>query len=251
MLTDERNAGLHDVLIARILLREAELEASGKEATSGTQLEAIGNAGLYLDDLEAWTATLSGKSVVLKGDLSKSSLMRLSSLLELPDPPLDESGRDEASQVDATNPMLYATQSYFKSIQTLLDDLFQKKDDASSFGQMANWVDQYAKRIDRLPTLNVDDDMQKYSMAIVELLRQVSTSFRGVGIRTGAQTAQVYGNYNYYGYRTGYDTQSQRSAIRATERATGATQGRDLRVQIDDETSKVRKLMTDRYKVNF
>lgn len=224
-----------------------------KDVAKPLLLESLGHAGLYLEDLESWTASVSSKAVTLKGDLSHSGLMRLSSLLELPDPPLDDSGRDEATQVDATNPKLYATQSYFKSIQTLLDDVLQKKADATSFGQMANWIDMYTKRIDRLPTLNVDEDMQKYSMDVVELLRQASTSFRGVGIRTGAETAQTYayGGYNYNGFRTGYDVAAQRNAVQAQERATGATQGRDLRVQIDDETTKIRRLMTERYKVNF
>ena len=228
--------------------------AALKDVAKPLLIEAVKNRGLYIDDLESWTASVNGKSVKLSGDLSRSGLMRLSSVMELPDPPLDDSGRD-VEKVDAGDPKLYATQNYFKQLQTLLDDLLAMKDKATNFGHMAQYVDQYAKRIDRLPTLNVDEDMQKYSMKLVELLRDAAGGFRGVGIRTGGRQAQTYGygGYDYYGNRTGYnyDVDNQRRAIKAEEVAAGATAGRQIREQIADETTKVRRLMTDRYKVNF
>jgi hypothetical protein len=185
----------------------------------------------------------------------------VSSVLELPDPPLDDSGRDTET-VDAGNPKLYATQNYFKQVQSLLDDLGMKKNEATNFGHMAGWIEQYAKRIDRLPTTNVDEDMQKYSLGLVELLRDAAQRFKQVGISAGGRQSQVWnsggsGGYDYYGNRTGAryaataDALAQRRAIRGQEQAAGAQAGTEFRRQIQDETANIRKLMTERYKVNF
>ena len=180
--------------------------------------------------------------------------MRLSSLLELPSPPLDDSGRD-ADQVDSGNPKLYATQDYFKSIQTLIDDLLKEKNEAKSLGNYAAFVDQYARRIDRLPLVNVDPDMQDYGLFVVQALRQASTGFKGAGIRTGSRSAGVWGgNYDYYGNSVGgnsSDVTAERRAIGAEEKAASVTTGLSLREQVAGETSKIRRKMTERYKVNF
>jgi hypothetical protein len=217
-------------------------------------LEALGDAGLYIDDLEDWSASVDGKSVSLNGELSHSALMRMSSLLELPSPPLDDSGRD-ADQADSGNPKLYATQDYFKSIQTLVNDLLQEKNKAKSLGNYAAFVDQYARRIDQLPLLNVDPDMQDYGLFVVQALRQGSTSFKGAGVNTGARSAGVWGsNYDYYGNQISGSNSavtSERRAIKAEEQAASVTTGLSLREQVAGATSKIRRLMTERYKVNF
>jgi hypothetical protein len=217
-------------------------------------LEALGDAGVYIDDLEDWSVAADGKSVSLNGELSKSGLMRLSSLLELPSPPLDDSGRD-ADPVDSGDPKLYATQNYFKSIQTLANDLLSKKNESKSLGHYAMFIDTYARRIDQLPLVNVDPDMQNYGLFIVQSLRQASTAFKGAGVRTGARSAGVYGgNYDYYGNQVGGNSSAvtgERRAIGAEEKAAGAMSGLSLREQVAGETSKIRRLMTERYKVNF
>jgi hypothetical protein len=76
-----------------------------------------------------------------------------------------------------------------------------------------------------------------------------------------------YGPYNRYGaygygwrpYGGGYaaakweirDVEAQRNAIRAEERATGATQARQIVAEIQSETLKMRRQMTERYEVQF
>ena len=46
----------------------------------------------------------------------------LGSIFEMPSLELDQS----EDKVDASNPMLYATQNHFKAVNTLLNDLFAK-----------------------------------------------------------------------------------------------------------------------------
>jgi hypothetical protein len=54
-----------------------------------------------------------------------------------------------------------------------------------------------------------------------------------------------------YGYRARYGVASSVNAAAAELRGKGASQGVDIRVQIENETTQIRRLMTERYKVNF
>lgn len=220
-----------------------------RDVAKALVLEVLSDAGLYVDDLESWSLSVEGKSVTLHGELSRSALMRLSSLLELPSPPLDDSGRD-ADKVDAGDPKLYATQNYFKSIQTLLKDLLSKKSESRNLAHSALFIEQYARRIDRLPLVNVDPEMQDYGLFIAHSLGEAAAAFKGAGIKAGARSKQVWGNnYDYYGNQI--SNSAQQKALGADDTAAGALTGVSLREQIANETSKIRRVMTKRYNVDF
>lgn len=211
-------------------------------------LSVMASHGLTIDEAEDWQASIDGRKVIFEGELKESGIMRLSSLLELPTDLID----NPEEQTAAENPVLYATQAHYKAVQKLVDDLFGKK--WQTFGQYGQWADQYAKKIDRLPLLNVDKDMQEYSGHIAKLLRMGSSDFRGVGIRTGAREGQVTGSgFVTYGYGWGeyYSAEATKGAIRTQERAVGATSSVEMKRQIDEASAAIRKTMVDRYKVNF
>ncbi|MFN0051409.1 MAG: hypothetical protein ACKV0T_04415 [Planctomycetales bacterium] len=225
-----------------------------KEVAKPLILEIMANRGLSLDEADDWDIKLEGRQLTLSGELTDSGLMRLSSLLELPADLIEDPEKD----VDADNPVLYATQAHYKTVQTLIDDLYGKK--KQSFGQYAQFAEQYAKKIDRLPLLNVDKDMQEYSSRISELLRGGAVNFKGVGIRAGGRQSQVWANgngtvsYGYNGarYYDNYDyAGQQKRAIRGQERAVGATQAAEMKQAIDEESAAIRKVMVERYKVEF
>jgi hypothetical protein len=232
-----------------------------KEVGKGLLLEVLEHRGLALEDLDAWKPSVSKTSFALEGDLSKSGLMRLSSLLEFPSLPLNEAAEEEP---DARDPKLYATQSHFKSVTALLEDLNVKRKEFTNPGHAAGWWETYATRISRMSLVNVDDEMQEYSATIAELLRAGAQEFRGAGIRTGvrqsnqnaAGNAYGYSNSGGYGYRGdrysgARQAQADRNAIRAQETGQAAMTGTEIRKQIQDATSQIRKKMTDKYKVPF
>jgi hypothetical protein len=224
-------------------------------------LEVLEHRGLALEDLDSWKAAVSRKSFTLEGDLSKSGLMRLSSLLEFPSLPLDESAE---GTVDAKDPKLYATLAHFNSVTALLNDLNEKRKEFQNPGHAAGWWEKYATRIDRLPVLDVDPDMQEYSATVADLMRQIAEEGRGAGIRMGVQQANLavnyaggYGNSSYgYGYRGdrysgARQQQAQKNAIRAEETGKVAMAGSEARKQIQDQTASIRRKMTERYNVEF
>lgn len=85
-------------------------------------LEVLSNRGMALDELDDWEVTTEGRQLIFSGPLTDSGLMRLSSLFELP----SELIEDSEANVDADNPMLYATQAHYKAVQKLLDDILKK-----------------------------------------------------------------------------------------------------------------------------
>jgi len=223
-----------------------------KSVAQSLVLEALSQHGVALDEIETWAVKVEGKSIELTGPLGESGLMRLSSLAELPSQLIE----DPESQTDATNPQLYATQAHFKAVQKLTDDLFKKQ--WKTFGQYAQWAESYARKIDRLPLLNVDADMQQYSEGVADLLRQGAESFRGVGIRSYGRQTQIwnsnYVNYDYYGnrYYGSYDASGQaRRAVDSEERMQGALDSASLRREVESRTGDIRKKMVEKYKVEF
>ena len=172
---------------------------------------------------------------------------------------------------DATDPKVdaYASLKYFQSIAGHVNDLKRERG-ASSYYTIAVWFDKYARRIDRLPILHVDKDLVDYGRRTVSQLRTCVEAIRGSGIRSGARSAQVTGGgYNYDGY--GYApyalfssaspasraeaqvgaVEQERRAIRAQERGQSSTDVRAIIFQIEEDKSNMRRLMTERYNIEF
>ncbi len=88
---------------------------------------------------------------------------------------------------------------------------------------MQAWIDRWARKIERLPMLDVDKDMLDYGGYVAAALRGSSDAIKGIGINTGARTAQIYGGGYagrigpYGGYAVYRDTDAERGAVRAEE----------------------------------
>ncbi len=222
-------------------------------------LEVLSRHGCYIDEFEQWKGAVRGTTFAMSGALGKSGLLRLSSVIELPSLPLDDSGRDQP-KVDAGDPKLYASQQHYKSVQALVSDVRQRKGiDVKSLSQLAMWMEQYARRIDKLPVLNVDQDMQDYSAEIANLLRKMAAGYKGAGIRTGARQAQYHSGVSYtsnYGYAS-YTVngsrwiQGERRRVRAEETAQASLSAVEIWQTIDQRSGEIRQDMTKRYNVEF
>jgi hypothetical protein len=171
--------------------------------------------------------------------------------------------RSQSAQPESSK-AAYVTQQYFKSITTIRDDLREKAKDAKTFGQHAMWLDNWARRIDRLPILNVDPEMLAYGRYTTARMRDASAALKGIGIRSSARGAQVYQQYSasssgyggYYGGGYNYNVQwnnvqGERRAISAQERGQGATTAQGISAEMDNETVKIRQAMTQKYQINF
>jgi hypothetical protein len=229
-------------------------------------MEVLGNQGATIDDIESWEVTTEPKRFVFHGTLSQEGRRRVFSLIDNPAVALVAPAGE--GQAAPNNPQLskeaQASQEYFATISKIRDDLRDKAKDVKTFGQHALWLDNWARRIDRLPILNVDPELLAYGRYLTARMRDASASLKGIGINSAARQAQVYQQYStsssgyggYYGGGYNYSAQwnnvdGQRRAIGAQERGKGATQAQQIAAEIENETVKIRQAMTQKYQINF
>ena len=246
-------------------------------------IEILRRSGAMIDDIENWTPAVSGNTFLLQGDLSTDGTRRVMSVLELP-ASLAESmdlASSPGSDPEASKALL-ATQQYYNSVTTLVEDLREKpkRDKVKTFGQAAAWYDRYARKIDNLPILGVDEAVLNYGSNIAELFRQAEMAMKGVGMRSSNRRASNNpGSGGYYysggGYRAGmgYHGAMYGSAgysvslgpgraslqekgrtdaiISRQERTKGAASVQQIWQVIDQETAGIRRAMTEKYQVEF
>jgi hypothetical protein len=228
-------------------------------------LEVLGNMGAMIDDIAGWTAKSEPLRFTLSGTLSAEGRKRVLSLIDHPTAALiaANDARNQSQQPEESKPA-QASLQYFKTITTMRDDLREKSNDAKTFGQYAMWIDNNARRIDRLPILNVDPELLAYGQYVASRMRDISSSLKGIGIQSAAQEAQVYQQFStsatagggYWGGGYSYYTQwnnvaGQRRAIGAQVTGQGATTARGIAQEIENETAKVRQAMSQKYQINF
>jgi len=229
-------------------------------------LEVLGNMGAMIDDIQEWKVTTEPQRFTLSGPLSDSGRRRVLLLIDHPTAALIAANPQQApANQSQSNKAAYATLQYFKAIEKIRDDLREKAKDVKTFGQHALWLDNWARRIDRLPILDVDPEMLAFGNYTTARMRDASASLKGIGIRSGARSAQVYNDYSttvtgyagYYGgggysyYNQWNNVGGQRRAIRAEEKAAGALSAREINAEMENETVKIRQAMTRKYQMNF
>lgn len=257
------------------------LEAIGKDLL----VRVLERQGAMLDDIRGWNTEAKGNTLRMSGSLSESGLRRILSVLELPSTLASamDQARASGSSSDSETLTRLASQQYYKSIQSLLKDLRHENDDKRTVtpGSVALWYDKYARKIDNLPILNVDDDLLAYGSDVSELLRSAEMSLKGVGMRSSVRQGvnqpngdgynsyynngygDGYNNYSGYGgYRSGYSSYADPyaaarekgrtdSIIRSQERTLGAASVQQVWQTIEAATADIRKVMTKKYEVEF
>jgi hypothetical protein len=227
--------------------------------------EILADLGATIDDLEGWKMQAEPQRISFNGTLSAAGRKRIFSLIDNPLASIIATEQTAPTAEDRKQTQLAAaSQQYFKSLTSILSEVKEKSGDAKTFGENALWFDKWARRIDKLPLLNVDKDLLGFGQYVSTQLRNMASSMRGIGINSGARTAQVYqqvstdynayagyggGGYSYYTEWRNVD--GERRAIRAEERATGATSARGIAAEIANATAKVRQDMTQKYQVEF
>lgn len=274
---------LVDQEIASIRVDFAESPMPIAKVAKPLLIEVLQRQGAMIDEIREWTPSISGNTFFLKGKMGDSGNRRVLSVLELPQS-LSQA-MQEASSPGADpegSAKLLATQQYWQSVTTLLEDLRikPKRDHVKTFGQAAIWYDKYARKIDNLPILNVDEEMLNFGVSIASMLRDCESTMKGVGMRTSLRTASnnpTSGGFSYSsgGYRanTGYygvdfgptgstvtlgagraslQAKSRSDAvIRGQERTAGASTVQGIWQQIDEMTAETRRKMVNKYSADF
>jgi hypothetical protein len=243
-------------------------------------LEVLAYRGAMIDEFKDWTVNVTSKQISLKGVLEPSGMRRILSLLEPPHSPDYKPAKPSSGTQPEELTVALASQEYFKTVETMLDDLRgkRKSDEFVTWGQVGIWFERYARKIDNLPILNVDNELLDYGVFVADSLRQSETAMKGIGAKSGMRKTQLsnvtgssyYGGYGYgYGYggpaaRAGavgatvnaahanlaYRGQ-QEAQIRTQERISGNANAHFIMQGLEQATSAVRRTMTQRYKIEF
>ena len=224
----------------------------------------LDEVGASLDDFDNWSASVTGMSVTWTGEISTVGLRKIVSLIA-PGSGHRDLSPEEASPSAATSPettKAATSQKFFRSVKGLIDELHQTLNKTRD--NHAVWFERYARKIDDLPIKDVDKDLLTFGGNVSNSFRYQAQAKRMAGVRTGVREAQPnyqtvsgynsvgpYGTYGTYSWSTTVRTEPERGQIRAEENAT-ATQVRISEwKQIEDGMVQVRRVLTERYNVEF
>jgi hypothetical protein len=250
------------------------------QAAKDALLQVLADGGVLLEEMRDWKCSVKDHEVALSGKLTKDGLRRVLSLVDSPTSSNKTSADATESKTEPTaesstpqSLMAEKTKQQYQAVTEMFDDLKKDLKTIDNLNVNATWFDRYAKRIERLPILNVDPVMLDYSSYVAASLRAASVSVRTMGIRGGSRQAQVDTSdvqYDYsYGYRSGWDgttawaapytagvneykeVAQDRRKIRAEEKGIAATDIHKIRDNVIDATTKVRRAMTEKYQIEF
>jgi len=217
--------------------------------------------GMQLDELGEMELSVSGQTVTGTTVLSRGSLRRVLSLLDVPTPDLESTGASASADTPKGETSAQVrgakSQAYFRSVTTLLSDLRGDRSKQDPRGGMdAVWMDKYAQKIDGLPVLNVDEAIVDWGTKTAQTLRVMAGSRRGAGLSAGAQKSGLRtGVYfdSYYGVGVNSTTATAKDAnqidMQAGNTAT-ANRVEGWRL-IDNATAEIRKKATQQYGIEF
>jgi hypothetical protein len=206
----------------------------------------------HLAELDGFEATLNGKSISLHGELSVDGLRRVGSLLQMSSTKFSD--LQDAEPTDSQSVILKATQTYYNSITTLIEDLRHTLEDSRD--NHAVWMERYGRKVDALPILNVDPDLLAWGANVGETFREMGLAKRRAGIRGGVRKSAVYGDYSYsdtgYGYYESYRPASDvKNQINREEQAQAKAVRYNSWKEIEDTRAKIDREMTEKYGVEF
>ena len=244
-------------------------------------LRALARRGATIDEIEGWTPKVNGKQITVEGYLEKSGLRRIFSLFDRP-PSLPSKGEaPPMQQLSKEELVREATKTYFTNMEDMLDDLRDKPKTASHYtvGQKAVWYKTYARKIERLPVLNVDPELIDFSSKVSSSLYSAADAITSGAARSRTRQVNAAPTYNYYtntsvygysyrsnDYGSGYvpygststvaveDVQAEfnnRARIRTEERVASMNQARGIVDQMELEVSNMRKKLTQKYQAEF
>lgn len=247
-------------------------------------LAIVGAAGAMLPEFNDWKAEAKGTSLSLEGELTTSGLRRIFSLLSI-----DASVvHDDATLAANTPPVASVKKSpplteeeltakaslrYFKAVDKYIDDS-KNLNRADSIQQAAMWLENFARRVDKLPKRNVDPDLIKFGTYTSQTFRYVVDQAYGIQDKLDAiqepqqpvtyQEAYVptFNTVNYGGYymrqyapyysatydNNAYDQKLQKSADEVYKMRQEA---QSTLAELQKNTETVRKNLTEKYKLTF
>jgi len=252
--------------------------------------EVLEVRGISLAEYSSWQvqSTNEGKTFVFSGPISAQTLDDLlgmftlhrgSSSVEAASNTSTTASGSSASTSGSSAPtsdsvIAENTKNYFKKV---VNTVHRVRDySANNTGERAQWNGNMANRIDELPTLDVDPQMVMFGAEVAKALRNNMMSMQLVNISQGAaavandagtsgfSTATAggtyagsgggYGGYGYGSYGSyGGNFVDPNSPVKYYQlgQARGNSSFKELMAQLEQSIADMRRIMTDKYKIQF
>jgi hypothetical protein len=256
-----------DRLHGKVRLDLGESAAPIKDVARGLMLEVLEKSEMLLPEMRDWRLLPEANAVSLEGNLTTRGLKTLTKLIPFPtdtvelkrtggpaeDGPEDAGARSGSSR-DAK---VEASIKYFRRISQHLDDLRTEVKGAQKAKFAQKMLNDAAQEIDRLPVLNVDDELLAYGTGVSSSLRNMRNLSKNAGLDFQYRKAEMQGSGGYgygYGYGGFYGGGSVAGATTSAYRQeTAVLQSNELAVltMLEEKTAEIRKKMTRKYQVEF
>lgn len=222
-----------------------------------------------IPELEVADAEIDGSDLVLRTPLSNEGVRRVFSLLLAPSdtaPSKPEPGDASPGQPPRTN-VANVSQEYFRAVDDAVKDLERANRRATDYARTAVWHENFAQKIEELPTAGADPALVDYGLRTASRLRGLAASLRGVAVDINAEQQTLTYNVQVTPYYVGYDlwggvgyspaswqATSNLRDVREKQAASisaGAKQREQIWQMIADDRSAVARAMSDKYGIPF
>lgn len=228
--------------------------------------EVLREQGLWLADFAGWKAQVRGTQIYFTGKMTESGLRQAMTMLLAHQHSMQSMQPDEPQSPE--NTALKASKRYFNGCLNLIDDLRKEMKELRTTKEFAYWYEHTARKIDSLPSVNVDDSLLQYGGTISDKFRAMAASCRGQSIdvnklmsyqRSSSTLSYSGGTGTAWGYNFGYATGgayfNNNYADVAQQQAETVAQAANDRVKIwesiDQNTGQVRRAMSQKYQTDF
>jgi hypothetical protein len=253
-----------DRLHGKVRLDLGESAAPIKDVAKALILEVLEKRDMLLDEMKDWRLLIEANAISLEGRLTSRGLRTLTELIPFPTDTVElkqaaseqtEGSRGPASSTSAPDAKVTASKKYFQRVSQRLDDLRTEVKGAQKAKFAQKMLNDAALEIDRLPVLNVDEELLAYGAGVSSSLRNMRNLSKNAGLDYEYRKAGIQGNTGYgYGYGGFYGGGSVAGATSTTyNQETALLQSNELAVltMLEEKTAEVRKKMTLKHQVEF
>ena len=268
---------IDEATTANVMIEFGEDASQLGEPVAAVFRHFVDDMQMSIDEFDAATVTAKGKTVTLSMELSDESLRRVISLISTPHPahqanetlseaasPLPPAPRvgDVSVTVDSS-----VSRRYFRAVSQTIDDLGRANAKAKDYARTATWHDNFARRIDELPTAGDDAELIEFGRRISGRFGALAASLRGQGVQVNTEQQTLVYDVDYrpgwaaasYWGVVGYGESSVKVSSNLQQvrerQAAAVAQGSQQRISIwnliTSDRSNVERLMRDKYGDEF
>ena len=230
-------------------------------------VEVLQRSQSSMPEASKWVASLDGNTIAFRGSVTVESLDHLLGIFGVHGQAANIPSADLEPIQDPTSEsaLLETNKTYYAKSTNIIKRV--RDYSASNTGSRAQMNGQMARRLDDLPTLNVDPELVNFAVAVSQGLRGNMVALQQTNIQAnatalannaGATSTGYQGGYvgAYGGWHAGhsytyYDDSNSMNRYADMAQAQGNYSYRELIAQIDAMEAEIRRRMTEKYKVQF